>query len=437
MRNVKNIVMLAALAATTSIATAADFPVSAERVTIPKPPIGERWILNDQYSDEFNGDKLDENKWVNGATIWSGRPPGLFVEENVAVGDGYLKIKGGTLDQPIIKGEGDDAQLFTLSCGSIGSKDAFSAHYGYYEAKVKANKTSLSTTFWLSTRGNRNNPVREGQPESMQDGVYHQELDFCETVGRGGTAEEGWKNESSNFHKGMNSNAHCWLTPATGGGQIDLVIPKLPGARPADGSVLSDDFNIYGCLWPDKTGAEFFLNNVSNGGHIDFVSRDGKEFWMTQPMAMNIWVETYNWIPTPLNEDLSDPNKNTSYYDWIRHYVLVEIDEEVANVAPAQSEIFEDYIHFTNRKSKGSELELIYTSPADRSIIVEIYTLSGKIVGSNNYNALSGFGADSYSVDSAKLKSGKKYVAVAYLVEAGAKSSDKYLCGDSFEFTAN
>lgn len=402
MYNLKNIVMLTALAASTSLAAAANFPVSDEKVTIPKPPAGERWILNDQYSDEFNGDKLDDTKWDNGVTLWTGRSPGRFIEENVSVGDGCLKIKGGTLDQPIIRGEGDDAELYTLSCGSIGSK-GLAAHYGYYEAKVKANKTSLSTTFWLSTRGNRNNPVREGQPESMPDGVYHQELDFCETVGRGGTAAEGWSEEAANFHKGMNSNAHCWLT-TTDGQKIDAVIPKLPGARPADGSLLTDDFHIYGCLWPNKTGAEFFLNNISNGGFINFVSKDGQEFWMTQPMAMNIWVETYRWIPTPLNEDLLDPAKNTSYYDWIRHYVLVGIDEAIADVAPAQCEIFEDYVHFTNRKSKGSELELIYTSPVDRSLIVEIYTSSGKIVGSKSYDALSGFGADGYSVDSAKLK---------------------------------
>ncbi len=433
MNGIKSIIALVAFITTASLATAADYPVSEPKVTIPIPPMGERWVLNDEYSDEFNGDKLDDNKWYDRFPNWAGRPPGMFLEENVSVSDGCLQIKGGKLDTPVIVGSGDDASIYDISCGSIASKGA-TAHFGYYEARAKANKTSLSTTFWLLSRGKKL-PVKGYQPEGMTDGTFGQELDICETIGRGGTEDEGWSKDAAKFHKGMNSNVHCWLNP-TDGGSVDMVIPKIPGARPADGKIMSDDFQTYGCWWYDKSSAEFYLNNVSNGGRINFVSTTDQEFYVGEPMSLNVWVETYRWIPKPVDEDLLDPSKNTSYFDWIRHYVLVDIDDKSVKAAPEQTNVFEDYVYFTKREADEAKFEIIYIAPVDRTIILEIYDDADKLVCSKEFTAYAGFGANEYVVDHAKLRSGKKYTVVALFNELLAPRSTKHICGDSFSFVA-
>ena len=76
-----------------------------------------------------------------------------------------------------------------------------------------------------------------------------------------------------------------------------------------------------------------------------------------------------------------------------------------------------------------------YSAPIDRTLIVTIYAANGKAVGSERFSAYAGFANNSYSVG-AKLKSGEKYTAVAYIVNEGSKKSKKYITGDSFNFTA-
>ncbi|WKX76605.1 hypothetical protein [Zobellia laminariae] len=43
-------------------------PISPEqesRQGPPKPPMGKRWVLNPDFSDEFNGTELDTTKWYD------------------------------------------------------------------------------------------------------------------------------------------------------------------------------------------------------------------------------------------------------------------------------------------------------------------------------------------------------------------------------------
>ncbi len=116
--------------------------------------------------------------------------------------------------------------------------------------------------------------------------------------------------------------------------------------------------------------------------------------------------------------------------------MLVDIDQRVENPAPSQSEVFEDYVHFTERESvDGGAFELIYTAKEDSRLIVEIYD-GKKVVARDSSDALSGFGTDTYVVDT-KLNSGTEYTAVVYLVKSGSESTKGYLSGDSFSFTTH
>ena len=56
------------------------------------------WVLNTDLSDEFNGTRIDHDKWlVQGFDgdyyIWKGRPPSQYAPHNVIVEDGFLKIR--------------------------------------------------------------------------------------------------------------------------------------------------------------------------------------------------------------------------------------------------------------------------------------------------------------------------------------------------------
>ena len=47
---------------------------------------------------------------------------------------------------------------------------------------------------------------------------------------------------------------------------------------------------------------------------------------MSQPMHVNMVCEIYNWEKTPLEKNLNDDAKNTTYYDDVRAYKLVPIE---------------------------------------------------------------------------------------------------------------
>ena len=64
----------------------------------PEPEIGKRWVLNLQYSDEFDGTSLDTKKWRDGYVGWEGRIPGYFSPDAISIKDGMLQIKNGILD---------------------------------------------------------------------------------------------------------------------------------------------------------------------------------------------------------------------------------------------------------------------------------------------------------------------------------------------------
>lgn len=429
MKILSGIFVVAAVAAATTTASAkTDYPVTEPRITIPTPPAGQRWILNDVYSDEFNGKKLDTKKWLDHHPTWKGRAPALFMEENVAVEDGYLKLSTSVLEKPEMVGRSE----FTMGGAAVVSK-ATAARFGYYESRVKANGTSMSTTYWLSRGGTM--PVEGNQPAGVPAGSFGQELDICETVGRGGTEAEGWNASSDSFSDGMHANVHFWHAE-DGKGRKSMPIRRIPALVPESGKKLSEEFNVYGCWWKDKANAEFYLNNVSSGNQ-EFITRDaGFKFYYPMSMGVNMVVETYDWIPTPVAEDILDPTKNTSYYDWVRHYVLVDLGERVTEDAPAQKEIFSDYVHFANRDLNSVEaldvdFEIIYIAPENRSLTVTIYDAKDKVVASTVYDAYAGFGNGEYSMSNTYLTLGDKYTVVAEL-----KSGKKVVSADSFGFTA-
>ena len=257
----------------------------------PEPPKGFKWVKNEKFSDEFEGDKLNEDKWHARSPYWiHGRPPATFRAYSVSVKEGNLQIKNSVLDRN---------DTYNIAGGAVGSV-AKDAYYGYYETRMKASSISMSSTFWL-----KNKPLSEDCPREQQ------ELDIIEIVGQQKRADD--------FRTKMHSNTHIFYTDCDGkktvksaGGKQTTIDP------PAD-----EAYHVYGCWWVDAKTIKIYLD-----GEYQF-TMNPDTFLREQPfnrkMYMHLVTETYNWETPPTPEELADDTKNTTYYDWVRSYTLKKI----------------------------------------------------------------------------------------------------------------
>ncbi len=407
-------------------AAAANYPTSEPIKSIPLPPEGQRWIVNEQLTDEFDGDTLDKTKWLDHHPTWRGREPGLFMPKNVALKGGCMVLHGEKMERDtVIKGT-----TYNVSCAAVVSREQI-AHYGYYECRFKANQSTLSSTFWFSTRAGAKST--EGrQPKGAVKGKFGQELDVCECIGRTGDFKGKF------FADGMNSNVHYWFSP-DGGGEKQNITIKETRLRNEDGSKPADGFNTYGCWWRDKNSASFYLNN-GQAKHREFIGREkwGKpydiDFNFTEPMSLNMVVETYPypWIPLPTDEELADPQRNRTLYDWVRAYTLVDAAE--ANRGASRMYMFESRVNIADKPTvfdrKCLTLSLHYTSPDDCSIELAIYDAkSDKQIGKESIKAAAGYANIKLESSVArKAKSGKEYYIVTTIIDKSGNVAE----GDSF-----
>lgn len=257
----------------------------------PPPPEGFKWEVDPRFTDEFEGNKLDGEKWHDHHPRWKGRPPAKFIPENVFVQDGMLHLKNGMLDEPVA----DRNDTFTIGGAAVVSKK-IEAHYGYYECRLKASGISMSSTFWMSNGGHEYKGI----------GNVSQELDILETVG-GAKKNPAYANY-------MNSNTHVWHNRSSlkAGNKA-----KLPGKA-------DEDFNIYGCWWENANTCHFYLNNQ----HVGTVNFDTSliPHPFEHPMHINMVTETYDWEIPPTPEEVNNPEINTTRIDWVRVYTLEPAD---------------------------------------------------------------------------------------------------------------
>lgn len=275
---------------------------SMVRAEITLPPVdapkGFQWVLNEPYSDEFNGAELDLNKWHDHYPGWEGRVPGLFVPSSVSVKDGFLQIKCTVLDPP--QGVSNE---WTIACGAIQTR-ANEALYGYYETRMKASDISTSSTFWL-----------KNHHDDAERPYKSTELDIQECIGNA----QRWPG----FKSQMRSNTHIGI------------YSKDPDAEPEEakkdastdlGGNVSEAFHTYGCWWIDANTMKFYLD----GKYVHSIT-PSTELGKTpydQPMFLNLVCEIYTWEVQPTVEDLMDDSRNTTCYDYVRSYKLVKADKK-------------------------------------------------------------------------------------------------------------
>lgn len=257
----------------------------------PEPPEGFKWVQNEKFTDEFDDQELDSTKWHARSPYWvDGRPPATFRAEQVSVKDGQLHINNAVL-------EGDS--IYNIAGGAVASV-AKDAHYGYYEARMKASSITMSSTFWLKNK-----------PDSEECPYEQQELDIVEVVGQQKT---GW-----DFRTTMKSNAHFIIQPCDSTANYI----SAPGAGAKIEPPANEAYHVYGCWWVDAKTLHFFLD-----GKLVYTinpSTIARENPFNRPMFMHLVTETYNWETPPTPEELADDSRNTTYYDWVRSYTLEAI----------------------------------------------------------------------------------------------------------------
>ena len=257
-------------------------------------PDATRWMTIQQMTDEFDGDSVDLDKWqvepIGNSFTWIGRPPGLFKADSVSVRGGDLCVEVGVLDKPY---EGEEGTY--LYYGGIVRSHHTGGVGDYFECRMKANATEMSSTFWL---------LSIGGPDEAQ------ETDIQECVGRTTELTKKWaRNWDAIFH----SNSIHWryfYEPRQVQNSAHSKLAEKNHSR----------YFVYGAYWKSDDEIQFFLD----GKYQYSIKPETRWNW---PAYLHMAIETYDWNPVPEDGGLvasGTQEQRTTKYDWIRTWRLVE-----------------------------------------------------------------------------------------------------------------
>ncbi|MFY0628363.1 MAG: family 16 glycosylhydrolase [Reichenbachiella sp.] len=382
----------------------------------PIPPVGYRWVLQMDYSDEFNGNQLDKTKWNNYYNGWEGRSPGKFIPDAVSVKDGTMQIKNSVLKE---KSEHTKSE-YSIGGGAVQSKRT-TAHFGYYEVSFKASRVNMSTTFWMSNHKTEVDYVtRKSNGENCDKDMFSQELDICESIG-------GIINSGDKFRKNMNFNTHFRYIDCNGGREkfYSKGNNSVEGSGLKNNAILNseswEDFHTYGAFWKNANEVTFYADNILVGNVM--VSTEVIDEPFDRPMHINMVTETYDWAkPYPTNEQLRDDRINTSYYDWVRSYKLVPVLQKNKE-EKLGFKLYDERIEVLNElkclvESKSLELEYVYSCNRNAEIRVTVGDEVEKLQ-SKTLKAHQGYGHGKYSIDlDFNPESSKQYKLTVQLIDS-------------------
>ncbi|WKX76606.1 family 16 glycosylhydrolase [Zobellia laminariae] len=265
----------------------------------------------------------------------------------------------------------------TFNVGGAAVVSKKSTQFGYYECRVKAAATTMSTTFWFSSSNNFTGP--------NDCDKYGLEWDIHESIGREGDFS------GSYFASGMHSNAHFWYTDCDG----EKHDYRAPQVKFEDSKLTSEDFNIYGGWWENESTASYYYNNRAPKHQKFYDKVKDKPF--DQPMYMRLVSETYPfpWIEIPTAEELNDPSKNTVYYDWVRAYKLVDSNNPNSD-EKNRLNLYNENVSFDSpiiaqKQSASIEIPLTYKANKDREIELKLFDDEGEKVAESKFIAYAGY----------------------------------------------
>lgn len=242
----------------------------------------QNWILKESMSDEFEGDVLDEDKWLiqgrNGEyrSNFVGRAPWQYSTDNVRLEDGKLKIQTRYEPEHEWVNPGDDEYKYTTA--GISTKETL--FEGYMEIKCKLPVEYVTGAFWTT-----------GEP-----GVGS-ELDIFEAVGKGQRQNLMW------------STIHDWKIPLPN--KVWTETSELPFSY-------SDGYHIYSAEWGNdvvKFYADGELIHETSRSWVEENGIDSKRWPLVG--GQHLWVdsEIFPWW--------GEPDSNNLPVDYEVEYVRV------------------------------------------------------------------------------------------------------------------
>ncbi|WP_226912983.1 family 16 glycosylhydrolase [Flavicella marina] len=272
------------------------------------------WVLNEELSDEFEGQVLDETKWLvqgrNGEfkSRFVGRAPSQFSTDNVKVENGKLMLE--TRWDPdynfipkIVNGlnydevNGEKIYFENITTAAVIAKKSFT--YGYLEIKSKAADAEVTSSFWATGGGT--------------------EFDFFEMFGD----HKQTNKERAGKERELWWSIHDWTN--FGNGRTTYTEHHDLGFR------VADDFHIYGYEWNENEvkiyiDGQLFRNvsreviNAYDDTNLGGGNGDRENFVVTQPIYVWFDQETFPWHGVP--DSKSELGTNGSVFFEIEYYRL-------------------------------------------------------------------------------------------------------------------
>ncbi len=264
--------------------------------SLPKAPHiakkGEKWELVDQFSDEFNGKRLDESKWNRDIGMWGVRS---WSPDCVKVKNGNMAL---TMRYEEHESKGNE---YFYKMGIARSKEKVT--YGYFEARIKSASLfpGVCPAFWLYSFGEKG--------EVNGEMITYNEIDIVELT-QGEVKNSTVSTIDCNLHMRLiKDGKEVWQRPNT-----HPELCRTHWEAPFDPR---EDYHIYACEnRPDSI--IFYVDNKRIGAK--------KNYYWHLPMNVTFTMEPRK--PHHIYKDgqrLANPAAatkegfpTTMYVDWVR-----------------------------------------------------------------------------------------------------------------------
>lgn len=208
-----------------------------------------KWVLDSQFSDEFETPTLNTKRWFATNPSWKGRQPTFFHADNTTLENGELVMR---INQ---HGEEKLPKGYTHTSGFIKSKQT--VLYGYFESEAKLMDAPWVSGFWL-TKGTRE---------------WWTEIDIAENC----PCVEGQRHD-------INSNVHVFRSPKEHGNVKKHFSITKKYYHPDE---IQNDYHVWGLEW-NKDVIRFFIDG--------FMFREQKNTHWHQPLSINLNNESNKWF---------------------------------------------------------------------------------------------------------------------------------------------
>lgn len=278
-------------AATALLAATGLFAASStEGKAAPAPacPLGEGWVLDATFSDEFNGAQLDAKKWWDFNPAWHGRKPGYFDRANVRVADGALQLTARELKPGEASVENQVRGHDRFTTAIVKSKTR--VRYGYFEARCRSMSANVCNAFWLY------DPL--DAPAKYREGDFSEEIDIFEVFGKPAREEH-----RRLFYATVHNHHTPYVESIVNSKKVKLPDYSAKVKMPFD---FDADYHVYALLWTPEE-----LRWFVDGKEVHRRAND----YFKRPLHVVFDAEIMQtWVGLPASADLP----STFSIDYVR-----------------------------------------------------------------------------------------------------------------------